>query len=465
VKCFAGCSFESILHNSRIVDMYLLALAREYHLVLPSKRNREKKGKSEGATVLQPSKKGVYYWVVVFDLKSLYPNCFLSLNLGADTIVLNPPATEVKKLIKSPLKDVYFRKDFKSFIAKMIEDLLNYRDELREILENYKTAKDTENEELYNRIQTVVKFITNSIFGVMGLPVFRLFDKNIFDNVLTTTRMVIHFSMQIVKKHGYNLLYGDTDSIFVLMHSTNLNDLKQESNVLCDVLNQSYKLLNKVFNTNSNTFKMKVDKKFKSILMVNIKGSDKVGKKHYAGIKDNDELEVVGFDRTDMSICGNTIMKKVLEYAARGQKDAIVEYLTQEIAKIKTMQYSLGEIAFAKGIKQRFSEYKTKGDWVRAAEWTNKHSYLWGVQTNYGIGSKPKFIYVKSIELPKAYDRTTLIALDEYENLPESLVACIDFEKVINNTVKEKIVQILDAIGLDWDTLFNTAHIQKLTQY
>jgi DNA polymerase, archaea type len=465
VKCYVGCSYEDVLNNSRIVDTYMLLKAAEANLVLPSKRNRDEEGRSRGAIVLEPPSAGVSYWVVVFDLASLYPNCFLSLNIGADTLVLNPTEEEMKNLIKSPVKGVYFRKDKKSFLARIILELLQYRDKMKEEKERYKKMGDDNMKELYDRIQTVVKFITNSIFGVMGFNAFRLYDKRVFDNILATARIVISFSIEIVQRLGYKLLYGDTDSIFVLMKGRTMEDVEKEGAILVDELNTGYKLLNKVFNTDNNTFKMKIDKKFKSIMMVKKMDSDEVGKKHYAGILFDDSIEIVGFDRSDMSICGNTIMKKVLEMGARGQANEIPEYLRDQIKQIKTNKYHLDDISFSKGISQDFSEYKVKGNWVKAAEWTNKHSHLWGAQTNYRGGSKPKFVFVVPRLLPKIYEKTELVALDEFNNLPAELVRCIDWDRQIESTIKKKVMQILDAVGLNWDTIFSTHKVNRIGSF
>lgn len=467
IKCFVGCSYEEVLNNSRIVDMYMLFKAKKKQIALPTNlhSDEEESDKSEGAIVLLPAKPGIEEFISVFDLKSLYPNCILTLNMGADTIVLNPKPEEIPKLIKSAIEDVYFTKEYKSFLAEVISELLDYRDELRAIMKGFEKNGNLIQEEIYNRIQTVVKFITNSIFGVMGLDVFRLFDKNIFDNILTLARIVITFTMKIAKKYGYKIRYGDTDSIFVKMMKKILSEVLIESEELAKKFNSMYSKLNQIFNIDSNTLKIKVDEVFQTHLMVKSRDGKKVAKKRYAGVIENDRLVVKGFDRTDMSTVGNRIMMTILEYAVRKRVKDIVPYLKEEIKKIKEGFYELEDIAFSVGISKSFDEYENKNNRIKGAEWTNQHAYLWGKQTNYGAGSKPRFVFVDPMKLPKGYQRIELIALDEDDELPQFLFNCIDWNTHLEKTIKDKIDMILEAVGISWNDIFTDIKIKKNSDY
>lgn len=465
VKCYVGCSFEDVLDNSRIIDMYMLFKAREAKIALPSKRGRDKVKKSAGAIVLQAPNAGIAKMIAVLDLKSLYPNCIRTLNMGADTKVYKPPEAMIPSLIKSPIENVYFRKDKRGFMAKIVDELLDYRDQMKDLVKKYKKEKDAEMAELYDRIQTVVKFIVNSMFGVMGFVEFRLFDKEIFDNILTTARIVIKFTFKILRTLGYKVHYADTDSSFIQLNSTDIEDAKKEADELVKRVNEKYLNLNKIFNIDVNTITNKVDEIYKTILMVLKKDSDKVAKKHYAGIKADGEIEIVGFDRSDMSICGNSIMKQVLEMAARGQAEAIMPFLKAEIAKIRAMQYPLGKIAFAKGISSAFESYKVKGNWIRAAEWTNQHSGMWGAQTDYGAGSKPKFMYMQQMLMPRQFERAELIALDDNDSLPQNLIECIDFDTLIQKTIFDKIDTILAAVGLNYEHIISKVSVKGINEY
>ena len=470
VKSFVGCSYEDVLENSRIVDTYLLFKSKERRIVLPSKRNRPKE-KYKGAVVVEPKLKGVQHWIAVIDLKSLYPMIMLSLNMGEDTIVLNPSKEEIPFLIKSPLHNVYFRKDKKSFLASILKELIDLRDIYKKLMFKARDKEDKHEEDINNRLQTVIKFITNSIYGVMGYSGFRLYNKNIALCITTVGRLVINYTINVCAKIGYKNYYGDTDSIFPYMKSTNLDDAIIEVSKLTDKVNKSYKIFLRAFNIEEHFFLMKPEKIFKTIIMVKKKGGDGIAKKKYAGIKvweDGKKLEKIGikgFDRSDMSRIGNTTMKKLLQMAIYEKSNSeIIEYVKGIINNIRKDKYPLEDLAWSKGIKRDLHTYGNQ-DWIRGARWTNTHSCLWDKQTNFGGGSKPKYVYVKSALLPADYQKIEVIALDDDFSLPESLMKIktvnkdnivkyhnvIDYDTLIEKTIGNKIDMILDALDIDFN--------------
>ncbi|MFX0140804.1 MAG: DNA polymerase domain-containing protein [Candidatus Hodarchaeota archaeon] len=480
VKCYSGCMFEDVLNNSRIVDTYMLFKAKERKMVLPSKRDR-KKDESGGGEVQQAPRKGLARWLFVLDLKSLYPMIMLSLNMGEDTIVINPPKEQIPTLIKSSINNVYFRKDKISFLASILIELINYRAEIQSLVEKlYEKGKDTE-AKINDRIQTVIKFITNSIFGVVGFNEFRLFNKAIFSNVTATGRIVIRFTIKAVRKLGYIVYYGDTDSIFVVHKATTLEGRIKEMLDIAKYLNEKYNIFLKLYNLDSHRFLMKGEKIYKTFFMVRKKGEERTAKKRYAGnIVWNDKkgitdyLDITGFDRSDMSRLGNRIMKDVLEMACYDRVEEIEPYLKKELKLLKNGHYPPIEIAYSTGIKKPLSTYGNQ-DWIRAARWTNRHSSLWGQQTEYGAGSKPKFIYLIRSKLPPAFQAgdyvrkkglsTQIVALDDNFSLPPYLIEIIDYSEVIRKTIMLKVETILEALGLDWNSVVSNNKIKALSVY
>jgi len=471
VKCFSGCNFEDVLKNSRIVDSYMLFKAKEQQIVLPSKRRAENKDKkSKGALVIQAPQKGIQHWITVLDLKSLYPNAMLTLNMGEDTIVYSPEPERIPELIKSPIKDVYFRKDKTSFLAEIIIDLIEYRDSLKTLVKTQKNAGKISESKLTDRIQVVVKFITNSIFGVLGLEVFRLYNRKIFANITATGRIVIQYSIDLLIKLMYIVYYGDTDSVFPLLKSNNTQECLKEAKYLANYLNSKYDIFNEIFNIDKHYFLMKAEKIYKTLFMVRKKDSNRAAKKRYAGHVvwedyEKDKLDIKGFDRSDMSRVGNTLMKKLLRMACYGKPKAdMIKHVKKELFKIRNGKYELEELAFSKGISKPLQTYGNQ-DWIRAARWTNEFSGYWGAQTNYGGGSKPKFMYIKYSKVPHPFSRIEIIALDDNYYIPPHLVEIIDYNTLIEKTIKMKIETILEAIDITWDEIVSKFKVKRLTSY
>jgi DNA polymerase elongation subunit (family B) len=243
-----------------------------------------------------------------------------------------------------------------------------------------------------------------------------------------------------------------------------VNELKE----LTTKLNKSYDKFKKIFNIDKHWFKIKPEEIFSTLFMVMLKGGDRVAKKRYAGIiswegKPKNELSITGFDRSDMSRVGNKVMKNVLELACMGRSnEEIANYVKEEVNNIHN--HPLEEIGFSKGISKPLQTYKNQ-DWIRGARWTNLHSSMWGKPTAFGSGSKPKYVYVKENRLPKGFEPIEIVALDDDLTLPNDIVKSLDWETIVEKTIKYKIETILDAIGTSWDDIFSTTKVKGLMKY
>jgi DNA polymerase elongation subunit (family B) len=479
IKCYAGCSFEDVLDNSHIVDIYCLFRSKKLGLVLPNKPNVDYV-KFPGAPIpFPPKRKGIQEYIAVIDLKSLYPNIMRTLNIGADTIVQNPTKEMIPNLIRSPINGLYFRKDKKSFIGGISEKLLEYREVVKAEMKAAFNSGDLALFELKKRLQTVIKFITNSIWGVIGWNKFRLYHRDSARCITATARLVIQFSGKIAAKKGFIPYYGDTDSVFLMMKPKPVIEIKRDMINLAGLINKRYEIFKKIFNVNVHYFKMIAEKLFKHCFMVEKKKSTKITKpedaiarKRYVGwlIWNDDlkleescnELSITGFDRSDMSRVGNKTMKEMLLLSASGITSKVQEYLKEKVNKIKKQQYLLEDVAFSKGISKPLDEYGDKfWDWIEGAKWTNYHSGLWGGLTNYGATSKPKYVYVTKTKVPKHYEKIPnkhkfmVIALDGDNSLPNELIKAIDWKTLIEKTIRDKIIKILDAADIDWSDIFD----------
>ena len=294
-----------------------------------------------------------------------------------------------------------------------------------------------------------------------------------------TGQIVLGYTIDICEMFGYEVYYGDTDSVFLVCKSKEQHAAVKEMKDLAAKINKKYDIFKEIFNVDEHYFLIKGEKVYKTFFMTRLKSGDRVAKKRYAGNmvwNDKagfiDKMDIVGFDRSDMSRIGNDVMKNVLEMACNNVDiHQIINYIQIELWKIKHKRYSVEEIGLSKGIRQPLNTYgKPDGHGgrkgvpaqIKAAQWTNQYSGLWGTQTNYGDGSKPKFVYVKSSQMPAPYHRTDMIATDENFKLPDHLVEILDYDTIIEKTVKSALETILEAIGIEWHTLLSKVKVKKL---
>ncbi|MFB6135858.1 MAG: DNA-directed DNA polymerase, partial [Halobacteriaceae archaeon] len=204
---FVGCKLEDATTPGDAVDMYVLHKAHG-KFALPSKGQQEAE-EYEGGAVFDPIT-GVRENVTVLDLKSLYPMSMATINASPETKV-DPDAYD-GETFRAP-NGTHFRREPDGIIRDIITETLDEREE--------KKARRDDNDpgsaeyERYDRQQAAVKVIMNSLYGVLGWERFRLYDREMGAAVTATGREVIEFTEEAANEIGYQVAYGDTDSVML----------------------------------------------------------------------------------------------------------------------------------------------------------------------------------------------------------------------------------------------------------
>jgi DNA polymerase I len=169
------------------------------------------KGKKyKGAIVVEPVP-GVHFNVSVMDFPSLYPSIIKVWNLGYQSILCQHPECRSNLVPDTPHWVCTKKRALESLLIGSLRDLR---------VQWYKTkSKDktlsTELRSWYNIIQGALKVILNASYGVFGADSFDLYCPPVAE---ATAAIARHSLTQILKKAGdlnIQVLYGDTDSIFL----------------------------------------------------------------------------------------------------------------------------------------------------------------------------------------------------------------------------------------------------------
>ena len=80
--------------------------------------------------------------------------------------------------------------------------------------------------------------VSNSLYGVLGWDRFRLYDREMGAAVTATGRDVIEFTEQTVQKQGYEVVYGDTDSVMLEFGQLSTSDVDATVNITEDFRNK-----------------------------------------------------------------------------------------------------------------------------------------------------------------------------------------------------------------------------------
>ena len=252
--------YDDVMMSSRYLEGAILVYLKKINVVAPNKpprpKNMDSGDKFTGAYVQSPQQ-GRHEWVFDLDITSMYPSVIRSLNISPETkigtvkgwdaeeylkkglkktyTILDRDGNEMGKMTNTELED-YFEKtkasiasngvmyntDKQGLIPALLTKWFNERVEFRKLVKKFNEQGDKDKEDYFDRRQYLQKILLNSLYGVLGLPVFRFYDLDNAEATTVTGQALIKFSKKITN-HFYNtelgtdddyVIYIDTDSIF-----------------------------------------------------------------------------------------------------------------------------------------------------------------------------------------------------------------------------------------------------------
>lgn len=407
------CEWTGTLMNrffiGELLDNYILRESKKHFLFMPSRPDKLEAEANKnifirGGYVKKPQR-GLYDNVCVFDFKSLYPSIIVGWNIGNDSFDLkkskegdkalkvlltqNGQSRHIedvefdewyhflrsqKKLI-DPNNECYqtannnfFRHDVHSFISQLIKQLLEYRKVYKDKL--HQTAPGSNEYSNARAMQSIVKEMANSMFGITGDRSSRYFNKNIAEAITLTGQFLNKTAGAIAKKKGFNAFYGDTDSSFVQI---DIADMSKVIEISDDITNTLVDFLNKKFKLAESIIQLEYEKHYKRMIMLD--------KKRYTGIIDWIEGSTTnllfsrGTEDNQKSTINLTRSKliELFNLVLKDNKDTDIEFIKKWVNDLK--QYVLtsdtikiDDIAIRITLSKPIKEYKVKQPHTRLAE-------------------------------------------------------------------------------------------------
>ena len=167
--------------------------------------------KFQGAYVIDPVP-GIHYDVVVMDFASLYPSIIKEFNLSYET-VLCPHKEDEDNLIKGTPYHICSQKmGIFSYVTGFLRDT---RVKYFKPKSSDKTLTQKQRS-YYHTIQQALKVFINASYGVFGSPNFPLFCLPVAESTTGIGQYSIKQTIKKAEELGVKVLYGDTDSVFLL---------------------------------------------------------------------------------------------------------------------------------------------------------------------------------------------------------------------------------------------------------
>ena len=262
-------------------NLYLPRLHRRGYIA-PNMGEGYQLQKSPGGFVMD-SIPGIYQHVLVLDFKSLYPSIIRTFHVDPLALIKGLQTEKTEK-IKSTEKtndtdhhyiDGYFGATFdtkSSVLPELIKDLASRREK----------AKAQGNQAL----SQAIKIIMASCYGVLGSEGCRFHDTRLSASITKRSHQVINQAADYIRQQGYDVIYGDTDSVFVWVK-------KSVSDRQADEI--GYQLVNEINHYFQTKFKqefaieshleLEYETHYRKFFMPALRGTDTGSKKRYAGLK------------------------------------------------------------------------------------------------------------------------------------------------------------------------------------
>jgi len=220
--------------------------------------------KFRGGLVVEPEE-GIHFDVTVMDFASLYPSIIKVKNLSYETVRCSHEECKKNSIPQTNHWVCTKKNGITSVLIGSLRDLrVNYYKNM--------SKKDTltvEEKQLFTVVSQALKVILNASYGVMGAEIFPLYFLPAAEATTATGRHIILSTIEDCKKSGIDVLYGDTDSLFVKKPTTKqIDDIITKAKVEHNV-------------------ELEVEKEYRYVVLSG-------RKKNYLGVTKNGKVDVKG---------------------------------------------------------------------------------------------------------------------------------------------------------------------------
>jgi DNA polymerase II len=170
---------------------------------------------SHGGHVFEPSV-GLHENVIVLDFKSLYPSIIMTFKIDPISRHLHS-----KNGIETP--EGFCFSSTEHALPAIIEKLMSDRKKAKEISDP--------------QLSQAVKILMNSFYGVMGSTGSRFYHPDLPEAITSTGRYLLETCRFRLEELGYEVLYGDTDSVFVKLKTGEEIEFDRSASNLASTLN------------------------------------------------------------------------------------------------------------------------------------------------------------------------------------------------------------------------------------
>ncbi|MBU0762594.1 MAG: DNA-directed DNA polymerase [Candidatus Altiarchaeota archaeon] len=405
----------SRMGSGQRVEYLLVEEAQKRGILVPNRPSDDEYGERddspyEGAFVVDPIR-GIHDNIILFDFRSLYPSIILSHNIDIST--LDCSCCE-KDGHKAP-NNHHFCTRNRGFIPEVLKKLLDRRTEFKKLMKN---EDDPEKKALLDVEQQAMKLLANSMYGYYGFQRARWYCRECAEAIAGWGRQYIQKTIDTAKKHGFEVVYGDTDSVYLT--KPDISDIDKIKDL-------------------SKRFQKEINDELPDAMELEYEGFYPRGvfitKKRYALIGEDEKLTIKGLEtrRRDWCQIAKKTQERVLDALLKDRDPEKAAQLVKEtVSRIKEGGVPLDELTINTQMTRNLGGYVSEGPHIAAVRKAMKE----GVE--YKQGDIITYVVTKG-NATNIGDKAVVI---EHANEGD-----YDPDYYINNQVLPAVMRILEALG------------------
>ena len=247
-----------------------------------------------------------------------------------------------------------------AILPLIVQELVAKRGQLKQLLKTQRSDSL-----LYSNSEArsdMLKQILVCLYGTSGSIWNRYSNVRVFEEINKLSRQVLLKTKDIVQKAGFELIYADTDAVFLKRKDATRKDYEEIMNEL----------------VRETGLQMTLDFHYKFLVLLYIESDEKMeAKKHYFGLTYDKQLITRGIDtrRHDspafIKEFQRTLLSKLFdcqsseEVLTTGYQNAL-EYITQNIDKLMN-EVQITDLVISKLLRQNIEKYRSLFPHVAAA--------------------------------------------------------------------------------------------------
>ncbi|MBK7632035.1 MAG: DNA polymerase II [Ignavibacteriales bacterium] len=334
-------------------DHFYLPRLHRAEFVAPNLKDIHVSEHAAGGYVIEPNP-GIYENVIVLDFKSLYPSIIQTFKIDPYSLLMKDVDT------------IHTLNGYK--FSSSLHILPDFIDELMKLRDTAKKKKD-------KQLSQAIKILMNSFYGVMGSYGCRFYHPDLPRAITGSGHKLLLGSKDYLENKGLKVVYGDTDSLFVMLKDISFDDGEVQGKKIVKELNHYWKnRLKKEFKVES-YLELEFEKYYRKFIITPARGAEIGAKKRYAGLVTKDgieKIEFVGmeFVRSDWTKLAKEFQVQLYQKVFDGAE--VEDWIRGEVQKLKSGEFD-DKLIYRKRLRKDVEDYtKNVPPHARAAKLLNE---------------------------------------------------------------------------------------------